>query len=323
MRVLFGFSEPVEANAFPLLDRVIYAIQDHGHQFSAPSGLLPEELGSYFNAYPIHRELLEKELVQDAYRSHHIRTLTVCDAPAMTAWPVTEEVELIAENAARYLAEPLTLLVENELDDGDLYKLMLSSVDARLGRDFWVTRMVTFAHAGGKGEVPKLVLRRYAESLERGYPRRLIAIVDGDRKYPGHVGDNGPVRGACSITRFGFHALEKRAIENYLSDRTLLAYAQRAPEVTPAVSFFLGLSREQRDHHPIKRAFEQKKLVAMGAEEAALYSGVKDGDLLSMSLGQLVRSYLSHDPEMSLHDLTSRYADVEMRTLAEQIWTWV
>ncbi len=69
------------------------------------------------------------------------------------------------------------------------------------------------------------------EGASRGIRARLMAIIDSDTKFPGHTDAvTQKIVRECDELGITLHVLEKRAIENYASDRVLESRRRRGQE---------------------------------------------------------------------------------------------
>jgi len=277
------------------------------------------KLDIYLAAHPAHAELLTKSYVStQAYGAPFASTVAVVDdgQPVDTAFHGSVA-RLTTECAALFVDTPLEVVVENARNDGDFFQSFLRAVDTSLVDLFAGTRPpVKFVNGGGVTEIVESLPARAAWFYSRGLPPRMIVLVDSDRKFPGHSPKvANKLTAACIAEQVTLRVLEKRAIENYLSDDVLDAYAHSNSDVSASVVFIRQLSSAQRDYFPIKVGVTS----VLGGDEAKLYAGLDLSKLASSKLPNAMTYFLSLGVSPSDTELVSRDCLVEMQTIARDI----
>lgn len=153
------------------------------------------------------------------------------------------------------MSRPAYLVVENATSDGRFLRALIRAYDhPRLEtavREQWLE----IDQAGGVGEIRKRV---HALVRERSADhRRIQALVDSDRLYPGH--DSDTVRSMRDLERehaIIVHILHKRDSENYLPLDTLTHHKHETSRFHKTYRAFCRLSPEQQDHFDMKYGFK-------------------------------------------------------------------
>jgi hypothetical protein len=302
------------------ISRVVAGVEDGWHDWLEPDpGDL--RLEAYYEQNPTHRELLSKSFTAAlAYGPPQVRTLTVVvhgDAPgAADAWPLAE--------ALVYLAQPLEILVENARNDGKFFHACWSAVAPHRSQRFAARRPgAFFSQGGGKAEVLQLINHRTQEALDRrSVPPRIFVLLDSDARYPGHLDrESRQLLDVCAELGIPITLSQKRSIENYVGDDALRDVGTTYPETQPSVDFLISLTKEQRDHYPVKKGFEgpSDSPTLTSDVEKELYSGVAWPTSFKPKLRRLMEHVLGDKPLISYADLAGRGAVEELRALAERI----
>lgn len=271
MKIVFNLKRhALDLDEFETLTRILGTISDGWHEWAGPSPTEPE-FARYFATHPQYRELVTKSYSQAIAYSYGGRTIEVVTT-GEHAEP--DRGRYAFDRAFDYLAQPLRLLVENEIADGHFYLRYLLVVDPDLAGRFSGARpAVQFDQGGGKMEVMNLVQSRTARATENGLRLRLAVVVDSDSKYPGHkVGDTERLIRVCIAAQLPIHATRKRAQENYIPDDVFRAAAADDPNLLASVSYILSLSSPQRDHYPVKTGLSAAEVLA--DDERTLYQNL-------------------------------------------------
>jgi hypothetical protein len=230
------------------------------------------------------RELLRTALTSQAWaganRRLHFRQIVV----SLSGQPGT-----LTPAAARRLAEqPLRVLMESRFSDGRFLDAVLELLGAPETLRMKRRGGLVYDHAGGVGDLPKLILERKSEAGTN--PLRAVAFTDSDSRFPGDVRpDAQAVKNACASADVPCHVLGKRAAENYLPDGALTDWsvtvsADRRRRVTAC----LRLSATQRDHLHMKRGLPNLGGPDVLPAEQQLYVGVTPADLTALQSGGVV-----------------------------------
>lgn len=240
--------------------RVVGTISDAWHHWAGPD---PDDdaLRPYVATRPVEHALLTKSYVETHAYGRRGRTVRIVDRLAEPG-----RLECALDDAVTYLNEPVSVLVENKRNDGRFLHMFLRPVAPDLVQVMRHPRPpLIFDNGGGKGEMTR---RAAHEVTERTHPLppRFVVIADSDSARPGDLGDGTTaLRTQCERHGVRVHVLEKRAIENYVSDRLLDAYAasELGRDKVDDVAAICVMTAERRDHYPMKNG-----KVKVGAEQA-------------------------------------------------------
>jgi hypothetical protein len=275
MIVCFGPDVVQDKQAWRYLDDILCAVDDGWHEWypDDPDGL---EGSDWLTGRPHIRELFEKAIKATAYpNTLHKRRWTVSLTDGSDS--------LIPQAAACYFRKPLYVCVENEVTDGIFLNAVISMLATPELRSFMGRcdgSPIQTDHAGGSGELYKLIERRIVEAKEDGLPFRAIVFTDSDERFPGDRGHDQrqPLRIAelCKDNGIGCLVLQKKAIENYIPDEVLRGWANEPGKqvVRALVDTVCRLTTEQRDHLPMKH-----KLKTNIPDVADLFESVADSDM--------------------------------------------
>lgn len=195
-----------------------------------------------------------------------IDSVIVADAVA-SDWAVSPP--LVGPNEiGQMLQAPLTILVENEINDGNF----LRAVGFGFDRDAFLTGLqrghIRFEHAGGS--TMKALIEQRARDRARAH--RTWVIFDGDALVPNEPSSEATDKiDLCKTAAVRHHMLSRRAIENYLPHEEIDAFVPLDHSNTldrKAVGAFRRLRSLQRAHYNLKKGFDGDKarLAAGGAD---------------------------------------------------------
>ncbi len=270
-----------DASSHRWLDRILHKIDDGWHVWDT-SGLVDPvafEGSSWVRDRGTQgdwvRELLTASLQRDAWTSApHERRLLVTATPR-------ESHELAPEDAARFVEEPLILLVENRNSDGCFAWRVVTECDRALGR-LWRRPgdPIRPDSVGGSGGIPQEIARRARGTQLRP---RLVVIVDSDRKAP----DSEESRQARAVRRaaekhgIACWILAKRESENYLP-RDLLGGSRGAGrDHGNRVDAWDRLNADQKDFYDMKNGLSEEPT----EPEEALFDDLASEDRSTLSCG--------------------------------------
>ncbi len=280
MRVVFASGVLAFEDSWTELDRILETVEDGWHLWEIPDLDATEESVWLRQGRPWLRALFEAAARRSAWHSpgglHHSRVFVVLEPEATASDAPAEGTLYFPPRTARlFLSQPLRILMENIESDG----LFLDAVFDVLGtdelRDLRKCKPPALEYdSPGGSELPKRIEHYLDDPVWRGIPRRLFVFTDSDRLTAG--ADLAPSSVARQVTELcedrgvPFHVLRKRAIENYLPQEALEAWAASPGRtvVRPKVAMMARLDTEQRDYFPMKKGFlkgireEQKDLFA-------------------------------------------------------------
>lgn len=250
---------------FPIFDIFLLHIEERRHAFAVED--VDRLLGSAWMRGKGRRdhELVSRSLTARSHNRLADRNVIMIDQTTtpggFVGGPYTTS--LHPRDCLSFLAQPFSVLVENEWFDGSFLLWMARA----LGREALITayraNRFVFRHAGGKGS-----LKRSASVFSTGvWPAPsgkhakamtlwACAVLDNDAKYPGHAPNATLVRELEPWVAF-VHELARRSIESYLPYTALTRY-DRGAAFKEQVDALFRLSLEQRRHYNMKTGLRLK-----------------------------------------------------------------
>lgn len=202
------------------------------------------------------------------------------------------------EEAIMYLLQPLSVILENGLNDSHFMNAVFRLFDAtgvltRYVEEGWIR----YENAGGCMNVKNFLKARIQQFAGKQKFLRCFVLLDGDRRYPtdGKAEEKyKKLKEQLDAWHVGYHVLEKRCMENYLPDEAMRAVA--GTEFKEWFNAYIALTPEQKDFLSIAEGFEtditkeDKKNVRK--KESLLTTKVKKRRKKSY-----VRGFLPHDEQ--------------------------
>ncbi|MEV0003072.1 hypothetical protein AB0H28_12405 [Micromonospora sp. NPDC050980] len=153
--------------------------------------------------------------------------------------------ELVAD-----LSRPAVLVVEDEITEECFLLALAEAFDAKRIVHAIRADWLTIGHAGGKDRMPQFVERR-----RRHFALlvRLAALMDSDRKHPGHRTRNDTYAAKIrAVDGVELHLWGCRETENYIPCR---AWEESLPARLPKVDALRSKSVEERRYLDVKKHF--------------------------------------------------------------------
>ena len=211
------------------------------------------DTSGWLNEFPAHRrslrnrEVFNKYVVQGAYQAR--------GQPDLHVGTASRGRDHLTPAAAREaLHAPVWVVVENDGSDGRFLAAMIEAFERNSLRLAGERRWWTFDHAGGKGEIPRVVRRRVDGTPG---PIRILVLADSDRLHPGHESDT--LRTLARLQQehpeVRVFALAKRESENYLP---LPALQRRDHHGFSRFKAYCRLTRVQQDFFDLKKGFRSR-----------------------------------------------------------------
>lgn len=263
-----------ESDAHRWLDRILHRIEDRWHLWDTTSHLD----ASAFEATTWIKdrgtrgdevlELFRESSVREAWDSGlHTKRIRVTTDPS-------NEYELNPEDAARFVSQPLCILVENEFSDGLFLKRIVDVLDESLSNHWNQSpKPIQIDSVGGISEMPKAIKQR---SDQRSVRLRLLAIADSDKKHPSDQEGKGAQKlsEACDDHNIPCWILAKRAAENYLPSIILKKMKPNDQEYLLVVDAWERLSDDQKNFFNMKKGLPEDR----DDDEYPLFKGVPEAD---------------------------------------------
>ncbi len=270
MRVVFALGVLAFEDSWRELDRILETVDDGWHLWELPDLDATEESAWLQQGRPWLRGLFEAAARRSAWQRpgglHHRRILVVLDpeeaTPDVPAEDTEDTLQLLPRVARLFLSQPLRILMENIESDGLFLDAVLDVLGTAELRDLRKCRPPALEYdSPGGSELPKRIEHYLDDPEWRDIPRRLFVFTDSDRLT--HSGDLAPDSVARQVTKLcedrdvPYRVLRKRAIENYLPQEALEAWAASPgrTSVRPRVAMMARLDTEQRDYFPMKLGF--------------------------------------------------------------------
>jgi hypothetical protein len=197
-------------------------------------------------------------------------------------WNDTPRVSLTT--AIDFLSRPFVILLENGINDSHFLLAMCNSEEATFLRDFERRGYISFGNGGGITEIPR-ILDAYVP-VRLGASMQYWVIFDSDARRPGEPSAQATsVIDKCIGLKVGWHALTRRARENYLPKNALRlwTFSQRNRHHERLFGAFLSLRDEQRFHYNMKKGFEgDRATVALAGD---LYDDVGEPSRKALANG--------------------------------------
>lgn len=281
---------------FPIFDILLLHLEDKRHVFAAED---VEQLRG--SAWMRGKGRKDQDLITYAVTARSLdrladRNVVRIDSSAPRGGRVEDDytTSLHPQDCLTFLAQPFSVIVENEWFDGAFLLWMARALGRDTIIDAYRANRFVFRHAGGKGS-----LERSASVLSRGIwpaPKgrhiknmRLwaCAVLDNDSKYPGDKPNAALVTKLAPWVAF-VHELARRTIESYIPYTALTRY-ERSAVLKDRVDALFRLSPDQRRHYNMKTGFRLKddsyptKAAYMAApeitfQEKELFGTIPDAD---------------------------------------------
>ena len=177
------------------------------------------ESDSFRNMPPAVRSVLEESLTYSTIASESSCDCVVCK----DGYKDIDGNSFSLDEAIRYLLQPLSVIVENSLNDANFLLAVFRSYDEtnRLIAGY-ENGWVQFENAGGCGNVQNFIKSRI--QLYGGKPKFLhcYVILDSDKRFPeDKVVKYGRLARYLDGLNVPYHILRKRSMENYLPDQAI------------------------------------------------------------------------------------------------------
>jgi len=207
-----------------------------------------EKSGLYVNTADYNKEIMKEAFVNsinmtiDKDVDCEISTKTITD---------TKRIYTVEEGIT-YLTMPLTIVLENELNDGHFVEAIISKFlpnDKKIDvGQYKSNNWLVFDGAGGKVNIPSKVESRYQSCGYKKKMLKLYVIFDSDKKFLGDSDKNVSLKEKLDELSIPHHELEKRSIENYIPEELFREepfYCKANSEWIDAYSY---LSEQQKDY---------------------------------------------------------------------------
>lgn len=235
-----------------------------------------------------------------------------------------------------YLLQPLSIILENGLNDSHFMKAIFQLFDTTGSLINRVNEgWIRFENAGGCSNVKNFLTARIKSFGDRQKFLNCFVLLDGDRRYPS---DPEPdikykkLKETLESWDVDYHILEKRCMENYMPDEAMDSFANEKTQSW--LMAYHTLTPQQKDCYSIAEGFEKditkeqksnvrrresllttkdvgrrKKSYVRGylqANEQLFYTGVSNGNFLHLEKGLQIKDFKVKFPE-KFDDTTVTY----------------
>lgn len=328
---------------FPILDVVLLIVEDERHSLATEQ--VPDILAS---PWLKERSYDTRDFVRLAATSRSMDSLAdkrtiIIDSDVRRGGCVSTDRSTIVHplEAILFLSTPFQVIVENEWFDGGFILWMAKGLGfTQLLHGYHQHRFV-FRHAGGKDSIARSA-KAFSESVwprpdrktDRAFRDWMCVVLDNDARDPQDDPNRKVIEDAQPHVSF-VHQLQKRSIESYLSEKTLLKIST-SQSFKQRVAALFRVSPSQRQFYHMKRGFRFQKdtepsqdnflsSAQVTQEQKALYGNicVEDWNLLMHGFGRSL-SEIFVDPAMrpntNEQDLVSAETRAELLNLFRSIY---
>lgn len=201
----------------------------------------------------------EREYIEHVIEMDIVASTNSYDCEVKTGGEAEDKQKVFsAEEAIMYLLQPLSVILENGLNDSHFMNAVFRLFDAtgvltRYVEEGWIR----YENAGGCLNVKNFLKARILQFAGKQKFLRCFVLLDGDRRYPSDDKANEKykkLKEQMDAWRVGYHVLEKRCMENYMPDEAMQAVA--GAEFQNWVNAYNSLTPEQKDYLSIADGFE-------------------------------------------------------------------
>lgn len=167
----------------------------------------------------------------------------------------TREKVFTREEAIMYLLQPLSLLVENSVNDAHFLRALFKAYATKDGlKTAEEQNELQFVNAGGCTNVERFIKSQVAHYKGKSKFLRYWVLLDGDKRYPADVVIKyDKVEAKLQDWNVEYHILNKRSMENYMPDNVI--ESMRDKNNADWINAYMSLSREQKDYFNIVGGF--------------------------------------------------------------------
>lgn len=210
------------------------------------------------------------------------------------------------DEAIRYLNQPVSIILENNLNDGFFLRAIFKYIDKdKLLLKHYDNGWLQIENAGGCANVDNFIEGKALsfETLPKNKYKylRCIVVLDSDRNYP-----TEPLKNEYNILiakylplEIYIHILEKRSMENYLPIE-VYPYLE-GPIAKRFINAFTSLTPTQIDFYDIRFGFEGKERVDLEIQRANHYKSVSNSNYEVLKNGSGLANFKSSFPKFMDH----------------------
>ena len=269
------------------------------------------------------KEIIE-QVITDTIRSSSYNT----DCEVLVGGETVSDLKVFSPSEAIvYLLQPLSIILENGLNDSHLIKAIFRLFDQTRELTHRMDEgWIRFENAGGCSNVKNFLKARINSYGNKQKFLNCYVLLDGDRRYPADPEPSKKYRRLIEqLVEWGvsYHVLEKRSMENYMPDEAINSFMTE--ETRAWIIAYHTLTAEQKDHFCIAEGFakdiskdqkakvrkresllstkdinRRKKSYVRGflhIDEQTFYESVSRGNFLHLEKGLNVKDFKVRYPE--------------------------
>lgn len=310
MRVVIELSVAADSQAHRYLSSILNLVEQGWHlwEIHDEEGLLGSEWLRDPGSTGLHAgELFKKSIIRSAYPTKLHRQLV-----RVTARP-EGELEFTPGTAARFLGQPLEILLENRHSDGDFLDAAVETLGHEELQEHWRREPAPIRKdsLGGTDQMGSYVRSRAQEFP----PPRLLVVRDGGGGGPAlKAAEAVSLEALCRTAGVPCWLLAKYEIENYLPESLLTDSVGESQQRLRRVEAWKRLTDVQKDFYDVKNGLRE---VRSGDPRSALFQGLstEDAEELATGFGSKVAGLWRRRP-IDANDLRKR-AGSELDDLLE------
>ncbi len=195
-----------------------------------------------------------------------------------------------------FLSSPISIWVENNLNDSPFVRTIIRCMRPDIPLDDWIYwNWLTFDNAGGCSNAQHVLEEKLKEKVGKSKMLRCFILLDSDKTWPDEVITKyDQFLEFCSQNGFVCHVLHKRAMENYMPDAVFDEF--RDNSTNSWIDAYLHLTPEQKDYINIAEGFN---------------ANIHDKDLRNQ--GRIGRQYM----DTEVQQLNSSVSDINYERLEQ------
>lgn len=200
----------------------------------------------------------EQKIIKEEITQTIMASSTNADCEVMSDGDAEDTKKVFSPSEAIiYLLQPLSVILENGLNDSHFIKALFQLFDntgelMRRTNEGWIR----FENAGGCSNVRNFITSRIKTYGDKQKFLNCYVLLDGDRRYPSDPEPGKKYNRLLSDLnnwKVGNHVLEKRSMENYMTDEAMESF--RNVENQGWISAYLTMNAGQKDLFSIAEGF--------------------------------------------------------------------
>lgn len=247
-----------------------------------------------------------------------------------------------AKEGYAFLSSPVSIWVENSLNDSFFVRAIIRCLRPDIPLDNWIYwNWLSFENAGGCSNAQHVLEEKLIEKTGKSKMLRCFILLDSDKTWPDEVITKyDQFIEFCNQYGFVCHILHKRAMENYMPEAVFDEF--RSNITNSWINAYLYLSPEQKDYFNIAEGFNgniSEKILRnqgcsgrqnMKEEVQRFYSSVSDANYEYLENGLTIGNFktlfprkFEESPAVHVGSLTDRIkhqpGENELSAIVEEI----